>query len=582
MIDDPEVPRVGVIPLDSGTARWCVWAPLAKGVELVLGRGEAALRLPMVADERGFHHVEAALPGPGDRYSYSLDGGLPRPDPCSRWQPDGIDEPSAVWFPDRFAWDERRWAGLDRRDLVFYELHTGTFTPEGTFEAIIPRLPALVELGITAIELMPVGQFSGTRNWGYDGVHPFAPQNSYGGPEGLHRLVDACHRAGMAVFLDVVYNHFGPEGNVFPEFGPYFTEKYRTSWGPALNYDDRGCDAVRAMVIENARSWVRDYHIDGLRLDAADQIYDLSPRHILAEVAEVVHEEARRLGRRAQVFAETDMNDARRFLRDPEHGGLGLDGQWNDDFHHAAHATLTGERDGYYRDFGGPPALAKVIRRGFVNDGRYSPFRGRRHGAPAGELPGDRLVAFTQNHDQIGNGLRSDRLAARLPASAARLAAGILLLAPRLPLLFMGEEYGETNPFPFFCDYEDPDLVGKVREGRKAEFASFGRQDAPPDPVSPSTRDSAILSWSWDDSTRQGLRRLYHDLLRLRRESPSLRDLRPSGSRLLDADGLPDVLEWTRGGPGPEPTPELRVYLNLGGEERVLPAGLATGRPVFR
>lgn len=583
MIDDPEIPKVGVIPLDARTACWRVWAPKAERVELVLGGDESGRRLAMEAEPRGYFARRAPLPEPGRRYAYALDGGPPRPDPCSRWQPDGIGGSSAVWFPDRFAWDEGGWKGIAREDLVFYELHVGTFTPEGTFEAVIPRVRDLLDLGITAIELMPVAQFPGRRSWGYDGVFPFAVQDSYGGPEGLHRLVEACHRLGMAVFLDVIYNHFGPDGNIFPEFGDYLTDKYKTDWGPAINYDGRGCDSIRAVMVENARSWIRDYRVDGLRLDAADQIYDRGPRHILADVAEAVRIEAGRLGRTVHVFAETDLNDAPRFLRPIERGGYQLDGHWNDDFHHAAHVVLTGETNGYYVDFAdGPAALAKAYERVFVNDGNFSPFRGRRHGTPAVEFPGDRFVAFTQNHDQVGNRLESDRYAASLPPPAVRLAAGILLLAPRLPLLFMGQEYGESNPFPFFCDFQSPELIEAVRRGRQAEFAHFGWEEEPPDPVAQATRDLAVLSWSWGDPTRAGLRRLYRDLLLLRRRSPSLRDFRHARARLLDGDGSRGVLEVVREGIAPEPAPELRIYFNLTGEDRTLPDRLGAGAPSFR
>ena len=584
MIDDPEVPRVGVVTLDAQTACWRVWAPHAERVELVLGLGEGASRRPMEAEPRGYFAWNGPMPEPGQRYSYVLDDGAPLPDPCSRWQPDGINAPSAVWFPERMTWDEGNWSGIAREDLVFYELHVGTFTPEGTFEAVIPRIPELLDLGVSAIELMPVGQFPGRWSWGYDGVFPLAVQNTYGGPEGLHRLIQACHRLGMAVFLDVIDNHFGPDGNVFPRYGPYLTDRYKTDWGSAINYDVRGCDSVRAVMVEHVRSWIRDFHCDGLRLDAADQIYDRGPRHILADFAEAAHLEADRLGRPVHVFAETDLNDAPRFLRPRDRGGYQLDGHWNDDFHHAAHVVLTGETGGYYVDFAdGPAALAKALERFFVNDGNYSPFRDRRHGAPATEFTGDRFVAFTQNHDQVGNRLKSDRYAASLPPSAVRLAAGLLLLAPRLPLLFMGEEYGETNPFPYFCDFEDPALVKAVREGRKAEFAHFNWPEEPPDPVAPATRDSAVLTWSWDnDPTRLGLRRLYRDLLRLRRESPTLRDFRAARTRRLDDCGVRDVLEVIRGGVSPDPTPELRIFFNLGGERRTLPPDLATGSPAFR
>ena len=505
MIDDPLCPEVGVFPIDATRARWRVWACNARRVELVVGSDCVA----MEPEEHGFFVCERPTPTPGDRYAYSLDGGPPLPDPASRWQPDGVLAPSAVYFPDRFPWDEGSWKGIARDDLVFYELHVGTFTSEGTFDAIVPRIDALLDLGITAIELMPIAQFPGVRSWGYDGVHPFAVQQSYGGPESLQRLVEACHRKGMAIFLDVVANHFGPEANVFPLFGNYLTEKYKTDWGPALNCDGRHCDPVRSFVLQNARMWLRDYRFDGLRLDAVDQIYDRSPRHILSELVEVAHKEGANLGRSVHIFGETDLNDAPRFLNPLERGGYGFDGQWNDDFHHAVHVVLTGETNGYYQDFAdGPRAVAKVFSEGFVNNGNYSPFRGRRHGTNATGIDGNRLVAFTQNHDQVGNRLKSDRYAASLPPSANRLAAGLLLLAPRLPLLFMGQEYGETNPFPFFCDFQSPELIAAVRQGRKAEFAHFGWEDAslPTRSTRSTLRASAILGWSWETPFGRGLR----------------------------------------------------------------------------
>ncbi len=576
MLHDPLAPDVGVIPMDDATAVWRVWASQAKRVDLILDPGGRAERVALQAEPHGYFSIQRPRPEVGLRYAYSLDDGPNLPDPASRWQPDGVNEPSAVYFPADFAWDEGSWAGIRRSDLVIYELHIGSFTPEGTFAAIIPRLDALLELGITAIELMPVAQFPGVRSWGYDGVLPFAVQNSYGGPEALQELIAACHRKGMAVFLDVIYNHFGPEGNVSVSFGDYLTDKYKTDWGSAVNYDARGCDSVRSSAIQNVRMWVADYHVDGLRFDAADQIYDRGPRHILAELAGSAHEAATVLNRPCHVFAETDLNDAPRFLHSIDRGGYAFDGHWNDDFHHALHVVLTGETNGYYMDFAaGPLALAKVINAGFVNNGNFSEFRGRRHGASADEFPGDRLLAFTQNHDQVGNRLKSDRYAASLPASAVRLAAGVLLLSPRLPLLFMGEEYGETNPFPFFCDFQSPDLIDAVRKGRKAEFAYFGWQDEVPDPFDPSTRGSAVLSWSWTDPVRAGLRRLYHDLLRLRREIPSLHAFAPAHARLLDGTTLMDL---TRGA-----SPDaLTILFNLGSTAQTLPDPFRGLEPLFR
>ena len=325
-----------------------------------------------------------------------LADGRELPDPASRWQPEGVNRPSAVWFPSRYSWGDGQWRGVPREDLAIYELHVGTFTPEGTLEAIIPRLPQLAELGVTAVELMPVAQFSGERNWGYDGVHPYAVQNTYGGPRALQRLIDAAHQAGLAVFLDVVYNHFGPEGNYLDLFGPYCTDRYRTPWGKAVNFDGPESDAVRRFVIDNALMWVRDFHADGLRLDAVHAIYDFSARHILAELQEAVQAEAARQNRIVHVIAESDQNDVR-LVRRPEQGGYGLDGQWSDDFHHSVHALLTGQRDGYYQDFGRPEQLAKALNDVFVYDGCYSPFRRRRHGSRVGDLDRRRFVVAIQN-----------------------------------------------------------------------------------------------------------------------------------------------------------------------------------------
>ena len=578
MIDDPLLPPVGVIPTGPGLARWRVWAPKARAVELVLGDGSGARTVPMDAEPRGYFTVEAPCPGAGQLYRYKLDGGTPKPDPASRWLPRGVDGPSAVIWPDQFAWDEGGWRGIERAELVIYELHVGTFTPEGTFDAVIPRLDELKALGITAVEIMPVAQFPGARSWGYDGVFPFAVQDSYGGPEGLKGLVEACHRRGLAILLDAIYNHFGPEGMVLSDFGPYLTERSKSDWGAALNFDDKGCDAVRAAVLDNVRMWIGEYRFDGLRLDAADQIYDRGPSPILREIGAMARREAGKLGRPVHVFAETDLNDAPRFLRTPEQGGYDLSGHWTDDFHHAAHNTLTGEANGYYLDFAaGPAALAKAYNRVFVNDGNYSPFRERRHGAEAVEFAGDRFVAFTQNHDQVGNRAKSDRYAASLPAEAVRCAAGILLLAPRIPLLFMGEEYGETNPFPFFSNFQDAGLVTAVREGRKKEFSYFGWDVEVPDPFSPDTRGSAVLSWDWADPVRAGLRRLYRDLLSLRRASPILRDFRLPEAQLVGGDGSRLMRVDRTDGAG-----TLTILFNLQPEGRAIPDSLAGSAPSFR
>jgi maltooligosyltrehalose trehalohydrolase len=508
----------------------------------------------------------------GQRYGFRLDRGPERPDPASRWQPDGVHRPSAVIWLDRFGWSEEDWPGIPRESLVIYELHAGTFTPAGTFDAAIERLEELRELGITAIELMPVGQFPGDRGWGYDGVHPSAVQTSYGGPRGLQRFVNACHRTGLAVILDVIYNHLGPEGNYFGEFGPYFTDRHHTPWGASLNYDDAGCDAVRALVLDNVRQWIRDYHVDGLRLDAVHAIHDESPRHILREIKEVADEEAWRLGRPVHVIAESNLNDVRLIDR-TELGGYGLSAQWSDDFHHAVHALLSGERQMYYADFGRPDDLVKALNDTFVYDGRYSVFRQRRHGAPVGRHPGSRFVVSIQNHDQVGNRARGDRFGTLLTPAQQRLAAGLLLLSPHIPLIFMGEEYGESRPFPFFCSFLDPQIAEAARRGRREEFAGarWGHDEVP-DPQAESTFESAKLSWSWPPGSWQaGLRRLYYDLLTLRRFRLPLSEFREHTARFGENGAVYSaVLRLRRYGVCSGKSTELVAFFNLTGQLRTL------------
>jgi maltooligosyltrehalose trehalohydrolase len=558
-----EMPYCGALAQADGDVHWRVWAPQAERVELVLLVGEAHQRHVMVREAHGYFSYTASHIAAGQRYAYRLDGGPERPDPASRWQPDGVHRPSAVLRPAQFVWSDDAWQGVQRSDLVLYELHVGTFTPEGTFTAIIPRLAALRALGVTALELMPVGQFPGTRNWGYDGVHPYAPHNRYGGPHGLQRLVDACHGAGLAIFLDVVYNHCGPEGCYLQEFGPYFTDRYHTPWGRAVNYDDRGSAAVRAFVLHNVEMWIRDYHIDGLRLDAVHAIYDMSPRHILREIKDTAEAAARQLGRQVHVVAESDLNDVR-LLLPPERGGYGLDAQWSDDFHHTVHAHLTRESHGYYVDYGRSEDFPKLLEQTFIVDGSYSHHRGRRHGAPAGDIAGDHFVVCIQNHDQIGNRAAGERLGSLIPPPAQRLAASLLLLSPYLPLLFMGEEYGEAHPFLFFCSFGDADLVERVRFGRRQEFAAFHLQDEVPDPQAEATFAASCVTWSWaEDAHRAGLRRLYHDLLHMRRCWPAVHNFTERAARWLPLQAPNVVLECIRGAYQAEPGKTLQIYCNL-------------------
>ncbi len=498
-----------------------------------------------------FVHQEPRV-AEGLRYKYRLSDGGEYPDPASRWQPEGVHRHSAVFFPETNCWSDETWKGIAREELVIYELHVGTFTPQGTLDAIIPRLPQLVSLGVTALELMPVAQFAGDRNWGYDAVYPYAVQNSYGGPRALQRLVDAAHKQGLGVILDVAYNHFGPEGNYLGRYGPYFTDRYRTPWGTAVNFDGPHSDAVRRFVIDNACMWVRDFHVDGLRLDAVHAIYDFGARHILAEINAAVRRESDRAGRLVHVISESNQNDVR-LIRSPARGGFGLDGVWNDDFHHSVHSLLSGEREGYYQDFGEAADLAKSFNRVYVYDGCYSPFRRRRHGSRVGATDRTRFVVCVQNHDQVGNRARGDRLSELLSPSAQRLACGLLLLSPFVPLLFMGEEYGETSPFAFFSSFDDPQIVEAVRHGRREEFAAleFKWGSEIPDPQDLRTFAACKLKWAWPEGSPQSQRRLlYEDLLKARKNWPALGDRQHTNALVVNnsAAKRADTLLIRRGG----------------------------------
>lgn len=632
-----ELSTSGAVMLEDGTIHWRVWAPQAESVQLVLVEEDGRQsELPMERQLSGYFVQELDGTFEGQRYGFRLNDGPLRPDPASRWQPQGVHRPSAVFCPEHFFWTDQEWNGVPRDELVIYELHVGTFTPEGTFDAIIPRLESLRELGITAIELMPVAQFPGDRDWGYDGVHPFAVQNSYGGPHGLQNLVNACHHVGLAVILDVVYNHLGPEGNYLGEFGPYFTDRYHTPWGAAINFDQSGCDGVRAFVLENVRYWVRDFHVDGLRLDAVHAIFDSSPHHILLAIKEAAAYEASVRGCPAHVIAESNQNDVRLLdppktgcgwvdvwetnggaspgavSRDPDRdtdlteglpkdwrpsvddfsgvrrpappapacgkpapcvsGGCALDAVWSDDFHHAVHTLLTGERQGYYVDYGSPEQLVKALNQTFVYDGCYSTHRGCRYGTEVGHRAGDHFVVSLQNHDQVGNRAWGDRFGTLLSPAQQRLSAGLLLLSPYLPLLFMGEEYGETRLFPFFCSFEDSALADAVRKGRREEFAKFGWEEDVPDPQAVLTFEFAKLSWTWLEGTPEAeLRRLYRDLINARKRWPALRDFQRRRAEFLPGSNAPGVLRLIRGGHQPEEKDALVAYFNLSSIPQPLP-----------
>ena len=538
--------------------RFRVWAPASSGLELELRGG----RLAMEPEGGGWYQLEADATA-GDRYGFCIDGADAVPDPRSLHQPDGVHGLSAVVDHDAFDWSDSAWRGRPLAEAVIYELHIGTFTPGGTFDAAIERLPHLVELGVSAIQLMPVAEFPGSRGWGYDGVDLYAPHHAYGGPDGLKRLVDACHRAGLAVLLDVVYNHLGPDGDYLGSFGPYFTDVYRTPWGPAINYDGRGSDEVRGFVLDNVTSWLRDYHLDGLRLDAVHAIIDTSAVHVIEAIAGRVEELRQELGRELWLTCESDLNDPR-LVESPGRGGLGADAQWSDDFHHALHALLSGETAGYYADFRSPFDVVTALREVFVYGGRYSAYRDRTIGRPVGDLPATRFIAFLQNHDQVGNRAAGDRLAVTVSEGRLRMGAALVLLGPFVPLLFMGEEWAASTPFLYFTDHDDAALGRAVGDGRRREFAGFGWDPAEvPDPQDPASAERSRLKW--EEAAEPGhvaMLGWYRALLRLRATVPGLAD----GDRAkLDAGWDPDsrTLTYARAG--------IIVTCNLGNVAVTLP-----------
>jgi maltooligosyltrehalose trehalohydrolase len=545
--------KIGAHYLGDRRCEFTVWAPNAETVALQIVAPKHQL-IPMQKQDQGYWQVTAPDIEPGTCYLYQLNGGETRPDPASFAQPEGVHGPSQVIDQD-FTWKDHDWSGVPLENMIIYELHVGTFTPEGTFEAIIPRLKDLRELGVTAIEIMPIAQFPGSepaqggcayRNWGYDGVYPFAVQNSYGGPKGLKNLVEACHQTGIAVVLDVVYNHFGPEGNYMSHFAPYFTETYRTPWGSAINFDDAHSPDVRSFFIQNALHWLQDYHIDALRLDAIQAIYDLGAKHFLEELAENVAAFSEEDGRRRYLIAESDLNNPR-IIRPPTQGGYGLDAQWSDDFHHSLHALLTSSDIGYYQDFGKCEHLAKAYQDTFVYDWKYAPHRQRFHGTSALDRPLTQFVVCIQNHDQIGNQMLGERLFKLISFEALKLAAGAVLLSPYIPLLFMGEEYGEEAPFTYFVSHSDPDLIRAVRQGRKQEFAAFHYEGEPLDPEALETFEMCKMNWEKrKEGKHQVLWSFHQHLIQLRNTHPVLieRDRHSLEAGFNEADKL---VWWRRG-----------------------------------
>ena len=511
-----------------------VWAPNPGSVELVTPEGRRA----MEAEDGEWY--AASIEGDGGRdYGFSLDGGPVRPDPRSPWQPHGIDGPSRTLDHDEFEWTDSSWTGRVLPGSVVYELHVGTFTPEGTYTAIVDKLDHLVRLGVTTVELMPVGEFSGERGWGYDGVDLYAPHHAYGTPDDLKRLVDACHARGLAVLLDVVYNHLGPAGNYLPEFGPYFTDRYSTPWGDAVNFDGPHSHEVRSFVVDNALMWLRDYHFDGLRIDAVHAILDTSAVHVLEELSVRVGELEGHLGRKLTLIAESDLNDPR-VVTPRTAGGHGIDAQWSDDFHHSLHALLTGERDGYFADFGEVSHLATAFTNAFVYAERYSPYRKRVHGRRPIGLSGHRFLAYLQNHDQVGNRATGERSSMLVSNDLLKVAAALVFTAPFTPMLFMGEEWGAGTPFLYFTSHEDPALGRAVSEGRRREFEAFGWDPAAvPDPQELETFERSKLRWDEiDEQPHADLLEWHKQLIRLRASTPALTDGRMDlvGTTYSDAE----------------------------------------------
>lgn len=591
--DSPAPDRLGATVLDTGATRFEVWAPAATGVEVQVVRAEhpdgtdrttaeevyALTRVDPVPDgSRAGRRAGERLGSwvgevpdviHGDRYRYRLDGGEWLADPASRWQPEGVHGPSAVVDERVFRWHDDDWRGVALADTVLYEMHVGTFTAEGTFDAAIRHLPRLAELGVTTIEVMPVSEFPGRRNWGYDGVFPFAVQHTYGGPEAMHRFVDAAHRFGLAVILDVVYNHLGPEGNVLGHYGPYFTDAYSTPWGSAINVSQAGSDAVRRYFVENAVGWIRDHHLDGLRLDAVHAIVDPTPAPFVQQLTSAVHVMADRLHRRVVVTVESSANDPR-IVRDTDEFGWGCDAVWNDDYHHALRVALTGEQHEYYANYTGAADVATAWEHRWVYSGQYSPGFGRSHGTDADGLAHRRFVVFDTNHDHVGNTPRGERLLADAGPGDPRhrLAMAAVLLSPFTPLLFMGEEYGEVAPFPYFVDHGDPDLVEAVRQGRTREFSGADWDGAVADPADPSTFTSAVLDLTLTEREPHRSRlAMCTELLRLRREHPVLTD--PAADQQVSSVGAAVLVE--RSVPGTT----ARLVLNFSAE----PVPFRTGDP---
>jgi maltooligosyltrehalose trehalohydrolase len=535
-----------------------VWAPKVKKIAVKIGDALYPMQGP---DEKGRWSVAVNAADAGTDYGFVVnDDAKAYPDPRSLWQPHGVHGLSRLYDQAAFPWSDREWDAPPLERAVIYELHVGTFTPEGTFDGVIRRLDYLVELGVTHVELLPVAAFPGGQGWGYDGVSLFAVVDLYGGPDGLKRLVDACHQRGLAVLLDVVYNHFGPVGNYSGMYGAYITEKHHTPWGGAVNFEDAGSEQVRRFFCDNVLMWLRDYHIDGLRLDAVHEFVDRSAVHFLEQMSMEVAALSAEVGRRLVLIAESDLNDPRVVTPREDHG-YGIDAQWSDDFHHALFAVVNegGEEKGYYADFGSLEDLAKSLTNVFVYDGAYSQYRGRVHGRPVEGLSAHRFLGYVQNHDQVGNRAVGDRVEQIVGMDRAKVAAGIVLTAPFIPMIFQGEEYAASTPFQYFADHEDPEMAKAVKAGRQGEFAAFGwKPEDIPDPEKKETFERSKLQW---DEVHEGrheeMLEWYRKLIWLRRDSAALNDGDAEALK-VEFDETKRWLKMERG--------LVTVVCNLGGE----------------
>ncbi|UKT65686.1 malto-oligosyltrehalose trehalohydrolase [Pedobacter mucosus] len=523
--------KIGLNFSETGLAIIWFWAPYAQSVSIIIKKTNQ--RIAMASQPNGYWFVETNQIKKADQYSFELTSVNSEneidlfimADPASISQPNGVHASSEAVDLKEFKWTDDGWQAIKLKDLIIYELHVGTFSSLGTFKSVEEKLDYLISLGINSIEIMPVAQFPGERNWGYDGVFPFAVQNSYGGPIALQHLVNTCHDKGLSVILDVVYNHMGPEGNYFNDFGPYFTDKYKTPWGKAINFDDADSDAVRHYFIENVLMWFRDFHIDALRMDAVHAIFDLGAVHILAEIKEYVNQLSKLTGKEYQLIAELDLND-NKFINPVEKGGYNLNAQWVDEFHHALRVASGQEKTGYYADFNGVEHLCKSYQDAYVYDGQYSPHRKKTFGKKAEGNKGEQFVVFSQNHDQIGNRMLGERTSKLLSFAMLKVLAGAVFVSPFIPLIFMGEEYGEDNPFQFFTSHSDPDLIEAVKKGRKAEFAAFHSIDQPPDPQDEATYLNSKLNWSLIKSGHHlVLLNYYKALIAIRKTNSALSNL---------------------------------------------------------